>query len=71
MELFQVWMEGFVCNEYIAKPELLGTYRTNSFIEACRFAIADHDLWDDYDEHNNTVYGCRLFDNEVDSMEFD
>lgn len=71
MEVFQVWMEGFVCNGYIAKHELLGTYKAHNFVEACRFAVADHDLWEDYDRVNNTVYGCRLFDNELDSMEFD
>ena len=65
--MFQVWMEGF--NE--SKHKLLGTYRANTFLDACRFAIADNDLWDDYDRINNTVYGCRLFDNELDSMEFD
>lgn len=69
--MFQVWMEGFKTNGYETKHELLGTYRANTFIEACRLAVADHDLWEDYNRANNTVYGCRLFDNELDSMEFD
>lgn len=67
MQNYDVWMEGFAMNGTRATAGFLGTYNADSFLEACKMAWNDHREYGNYDEEKNTIYGCRLFDNEAEA----
>ena len=61
-------MDGRLCYEWNrATAGFLGTYNADSFLEACKMAWNDHRGYGNYDEERNTIWGCRLFDNEADA----
>ena len=49
-----------------SKAILLGEFDAESFKEACELATVHHRIYD-YDKERNTVWGCKLFDNEQDA----
>ena len=65
--VYEVWMEGFHVMEGRGKATLLGKYEANSFLEACQKAADEHPGYGNYDKKRNTIWGCRLFDNEFDA----
>ena len=64
---YSVWMEGFHIMEGHGLAEYLGDYEANSFLEACKLAADDHPGYGGYNPEYNTIWGCRLFDNEEDA----
>ena len=65
---YEVWMEGFHVMKCYALAECLGVYDAESFLDACQQAVKANPGYEIlYDKKRNTVYGCRLFDNEADA----
>lgn len=64
---FQVWMEGFHVMEGRGKAEFLGTYEGETFQEACQKATDAHPGLGNYNKEENSIWGCRLYDNEIDA----
>jgi hypothetical protein len=64
---YQVWMEGFVVMEGHATAEYLGEYEADSFLEACKKAADNHPGYGGYNQKTNRIWGCQLFDNEIDA----
>tara|TARA_R110002153_G_C12916043_1_gene454087 strand:+ start:237 stop:518 length:282 start_codon:yes stop_codon:yes gene_type:complete len=61
---FNLWLEGYKCtgNENEAIP--LGTWRGVDFSGACQnWATAT--MSEHFEERDNTVWGCRIYDNEA------
>ena len=72
MKKFNIWMEGYQVAEGHGTAKFLGTYFENTFSDACRKAAEDnlrHDEYDRFDPEDNSIWGCRLFDNEIDARE--
>lgn len=63
--VFDVWIEGYAATGGSSRALFLGKHAAETFelacIEACRAREMPHD------PHNNTVWGCRMFDNEEDA----
>jgi len=64
---YQVWMEEFVVMEGHVTAEYLGEYEADSFLDACQKAADDHPGYGNYNAKQNSIWGCRLFDNEIDA----
>lgn len=67
MKKWQIWMEGFQIMAEHACAEYLGEYKAETFKEACKKAVHAKGYDGLYDEKNNTVWGCCLYDNEEDA----
>ncbi len=67
MNNYTIWMEGFLITGGGAPAQFLGMYEANSFLEACKTAVHVGNHTSDYNEERNTIWGCRLFDNEKDA----
>lgn len=70
MKTFNIWQEGFSVTGDHAKAEFMGDYKGHSFKEACKKMVKDKGLEGLYDPKQNTVWGCRLFDNEEAARKF-
>ncbi len=66
-KLFNVWMEGYSATGNKAEASLLGKIKARDFSEACVKIIFQEGMTEYYDPHNNSYWGCRLFDNEKDA----
>lgn len=67
---YEVWMEGYQATGESATASFLGETEASSFKKACKNVISEYpDLIEYYDNKDNTVWGCRLFDNEGDARE--
>jgi len=64
---YSVWMEGYSIMEGNSDARHLGDYEANSFFEACKLAADDYSNFGKYYPEDNTIWGCRLFDNEKDA----
>ena len=69
--LYKVWMEGFVTNGERAKHSLYGEIEASTFKSACKKLVRKNRDESIYNEERNAVWGCRLFEHEEDSLEFD
>ena len=67
MKQYNIWMEGFRIMGERAEAEFLGAYEGESFLDACKKAADDHPGYGGYNPEHNTIWGCRLFDNEKDA----
>ena len=65
--LYSIWMEGFATIESNGHAMHLGDYEASSFSEACQLAANDYPNYGYYNSHTNCIWGCRLFDNEIDA----
>ena len=65
--LYEIWMEGYQMNGENGEASFEGKYEADSFLEACKKAVEDHKWGKLYNEKYNTIWGCRLFDNEADA----
>ncbi len=61
---FEVWTEGFIVPEAHGYAYKLGTYEGDSFLEVCQREFGNRR---DYNAEYNSIWGCRLFDNETDA----
>lgn len=65
---YNVWMEGFALSGEGERSQasLVGSVEANNFQEACdKICLARYAGL--YDAEHKTVWGCRLFDNEIDA----
>ena len=61
-------MEGYAASGDRSGATLLGSADAGSFAEACRKVYAQRGDFSGYPLTDNlTIWGCRLFDNEVDA----
>lgn len=68
MKKYPVWMEGFQITGNSARAKFLGVYEAQTFKAACKKALLDSDRdMSHYDPKQNTYWGCRFFDNEIDA----
>lgn len=58
---YDIYEEWYICLGGEAKARYVGTYKGNSFEEACQNYVIDKNLGKLYNKKNNTVYGCRLY----------
>lgn len=66
---WEVWREGYYasgCEGTPAKAHKYGEIEAESFQQACELLLADNQ---DFDPKGLNVWGCRLFDNEIDARE--
>ena len=68
-----IWREGFLTSGMDGTPSqavLLGSVKAETFEEACNI-LCSPSSWQkyngSYNKENNTVWGCRLFNNEVEA----
>ena len=50
-----------------ATAEFLGEYEADTFLEACKKAVCARGYDKSYNVERNTVWGCHLYDNEIDA----
>lgn len=63
---FEIWQEGYQCSGNASPAHLIGSARGATFHKACENYFEKHpDPL--YNAGANTVWGCRLFDNEQDA----
>ena len=62
-----VWREGYRATGAEEKAHLAGTLVAKSFFEACEKLFENNA---NYDSERNTLWGCKLFDNEIDARRF-
>jgi hypothetical protein len=63
-KLFNIWSEGFQTNGESDTASYHGQMEADTFKEACQIMFKEIDS---YDPKRNTLWGCRLFDNERDA----
>lgn len=68
MKTYEVWMEGYATNGEYDEAQYLGKHSAESFKEACENAVEELG-WgmNYYNNQNNTFWGCKFFDNEIDA----
>lgn len=67
---FQVWIQGYRGNATICNHKFLGTFKADSFYEACEMAMKPNKMvpsWLKYDDGKITHYGQELFNNEAEA----
>lgn len=65
---WQVWIEGYRATGGSAKAQNVGEVEAATFREACDILCSPaewQEQWGTYNAERGTVWGCRLFDNEV------
>lgn len=67
LQYFDVWIEGYNVTGNSSDASFLGRARATSFKQACEMVVNTVGMADSYDPDKNTVWGCRLFDNEPDA----
>lgn len=71
MKTWYVWSEGYRATGDRAYATLEGIVEADTWPEACRKACVDQGRWREepggFDPKDLKVWGCRLFDNEVDA----
>jgi hypothetical protein len=60
-----VWIEGHAATGGSSQALNLGQYPGETFEQACVTACSTRGL--PHNPHSNTVWGCRMFDNEADA----
>jgi hypothetical protein len=63
---YEIWIEGYRVTGNSSDATLLGTQEGQTFKEAC-IAYVKRTRQTDYNEERNSIWGCRLFDNEIDA----
>jgi len=69
MKTFEIWMEGFLVSGMEGVPQKatkLGTIEAETFDEACDL-LCFRDEVSSYDSTSKKVWGCKLYDNELDA----
>lgn len=66
IQTFEVWCEGFAATGQSGQATFYGKVKGKTFEEACQ-KMAVIQKWGSYDAERNTIWGCRLFDNEDDA----
>lgn len=67
MKSYNLWMEGFAATGQSASASYLGSFKANTFEEACRkWGLQDNNAAY-FNFENLTYWGCSLFDNEQDA----
>lgn len=67
MAQFTIWSEGYHVNEGRFPAFCLGEFTADTFAQACKKAAIHRDMESLFDAQRLTVWGCRLFDNEMDA----
>jgi len=68
LDAFEIWIEGFQIQGNSSEAMFLGTSRGNNFEEACKSFVENNESFKkSYNPEDNTYWGCRLFNNEVDA----
>tara|TARA_R110000796_G_scaffold62616_5_gene144393 strand:- start:870 stop:1058 length:189 start_codon:yes stop_codon:yes gene_type:complete len=49
------------------KAKYLGDYTADTFEQACKLASISHGLQELYVPKDNSIFGCKLFNNEADA----
>lgn len=66
--IYKIWTEGFHVNEGKSGASFVASVEANSFREACNKYADQNPGWKNlYDSERLTLWGCNLFDNEVDA----
>lgn len=61
---FEIWAEGYRATGDSCPARYIGLVQGATLQEACRRHFKGHP---NYDKERNTLWGCRLFDNETDA----
>lgn len=70
---YQIWMEGYLVTGMEGTPagaKFLGTFSAENFKNACITWDSIHNRdkgYGDFDIQNLSVWGCGLFDNEIEA----
>ena len=64
--IYEVWSEGYVCTGDRQGATHHGSVEARSFKEAC-IKLLEHD--NTYNEKANTLWGCRIYDNEKEARQ--
>ena len=71
MKTFEIWTEGYVVPECHARAWMIGIQEAETFEQACDLFIERHPEYKKYyrkdKDGNPIIWGCRLFDNEIDA----
>lgn len=67
---YEVWMEGYRDNGGGAGASFMGTYEAEDFLSACKMAVKKHGDQKLYNPERNTIWGCHLYDNELDARKY-
>jgi hypothetical protein len=62
---YTVWMEGYAMNGDRGGASCLGTFKANTFEEACQKAVEAKNYTKIFNADKLTVWGCSLHDNEL------
>lgn len=69
--IFNVFVEGYAATGEYSPARYLGTYKAESFKEACDKYIEEHpNSKDTYDGEKLSIWGCKLFNNMIDAQKF-
>ena len=63
---FNIWCEGYSCTGESGTHWYVGCSKGRTFEDACYRYFESYPN-EDYDKRNNSIWGCRLYDNEKDS----
>lgn len=65
---YNVWLEGYQTTGNSSPAKHLGMFEGKTFREACKNAITELNyVKDSYNERENSYWGCRFFDNEMEA----
>ena len=64
---YDIWSEGYCLNGERSEAWLEGTYEGESFLDACKQMVKDKKYENLYNEQYNSIWGCKLYDNEADA----
>ena len=69
MKTFNLWMEGYGVTSISTPASFLGTFKANSFKEACDIWASTVNQKEHYKRTGDiaSYCGCRIFDNETDA----
>ena len=71
MKTYSLWMEGYIIQGNSSKADFLGTFKANSFIDACdkwsETLSDDEKQYYDKKENKAWFWGCAIYDNEADA----
>lgn len=65
---YDIWLEGYAITGGNGIAKNFGTFKADSFEEACELALIKHKYdMSYYTKETNTFWGCRFFDNGSDA----
>ena len=69
MNSYDIWVEGYSITGGGGTAQRICSYTGNNFKDACKRAndAGKFSGYGNYDSQGNSLWGCRLFDNEMDA----